>query len=168
MPQSENRFCLHTTLVAFFSSFKVTRTLRVSAIPAIVYFRPALLLSRPSSLLVFTDNSSSCYASRYSTVSLCQYKLKNTTFPILRVYYQLVLDKYGMIKAMQLFYGTYFILSVVFQLKLAATSKTRLTNEVVDKLRRVRIANRQYQQVFKLVIELKLFGRAISNDKKVE
>ena len=59
---------------------------------------------------------------------------------------------------MQLFYGTYFILSVVFQLKLAATSKRRLpkanpiTNEVVDKLRRVSIANRQYQRVFKRVI----------------
>ena len=75
---------------------------------------------------------------------------------------------------MQLFYGTYFILSVVFQLRLAATSKrrirkqTRLSNKVVDKLRRVSIANRQYQRVFKRVIELKFFGRAISNDKKVE
>ena len=75
---------------------------------------------------------------------------------------------------MQLFYGTYFILSVVFQLKLAATSKRRLpkanpiTNEVVDKLRRVSIANRQYQRVFKQVIKIKFFGRAIFNDEKVE
>ena len=55
-----------------------------------------------------------------------------------------------------------------------ATSKRRLlkanmiTNEVVDKLRRVRIANRQYQRVFKRVIERKFIGRAISSDKKVE
>ena len=75
---------------------------------------------------------------------------------------------------MQLFYGTYFILSVVFQLKLAQLLKggsrqqTRLTNEVVDKLCRVSIANREYQRVFKQVIELKFFGRAISNDEKVE
>ena len=74
---------------------------------------------------------------------------------------------------MQLFYGTYFILSVVFQLKLAATSKRRLPkanpiNKRIDKLRRVSIANRQYQQVFKRVLELKLFGRASSNDEKVE
>ena len=72
------------------------------------------------------------------------------------------------------FHGTYFILSVVFQLKLAATSKrwlpkaNPLINEVVNKLRRVSIANRQYQRVFKRVIELKCFSRAISNDEKVE
>ena len=48
---------------------------------------------------------------------------------------------------MQLFYGTYFILSVVFQLKLAATSKRRFwkANQInkrstVDRLRRVSIA----------------------------
>ena len=76
---------------------------------------------------------------------------------------------------MQLFYGTYFILSVVFQLKLAATSKRRLPKanlinkrSTVDRLRRVRIANRQYQRVFKWVIELKFFSRAISSYKKVE
>ena len=76
---------------------------------------------------------------------------------------------------MQLFYGTYFILSVVFQLKLAATSKRRLPKakpinkrSTVDRLRRVSIANRQYQQVFKRVIELKFFSRAISSDEKVE
>ena len=38
----------------------------------------------------------------------------------------------------------------------------------MDKLRRVSIANRQCQRVFKGVIELKFFGRAISNDEKVE
>ena len=32
----------------------------------------------------------------------------------------------------------------------------------------VRIADRQYQQVFQWVVELNFFGRAISNDKKVE
>ena len=75
---------------------------------------------------------------------------------------------------MQLFYGTYFILSVVFQLKLrqllkgSSRKQTRLTNEVVDKLHRVSRDNRQYQRVFKQVIELKFFGRAISNNKKVE
>ena len=37
-----------------------------------------------------------------------------------------------------------------------------------DKLRRVRIAYRQYHLVFQQVIELKFFGRAISIDKKVE
>ena len=36
----------------FFSSVKVTRTFRFSATPAIVYFHPPLLLSRPNSLLV--------------------------------------------------------------------------------------------------------------------
>ena len=76
---------------------------------------------------------------------------------------------------MQLFYGTYFILSVVFQLKLAATSKRRLPKanpinkrSTVDRLRRVSITNRQYQRVFKRVIELKFFSRAISSDEKVE
>ena len=76
---------------------------------------------------------------------------------------------------MQLFYGTYFILSVVFQLKLAATSKRRLLKanpinkrSTVDRLRRVSIVNRQYQRVFKRVIELKFFSRAISSDEKVE
>ena len=76
---------------------------------------------------------------------------------------------------MQLFYGTYFILSVVFQLKLAATSKRWLPKanpinkrSTVDRLRRVSIANRQYQRVFKQVIELKFFSRAISSDVKVE
>ena len=76
---------------------------------------------------------------------------------------------------MQIFYGTYFILSVVFQLKLAETSKRRLPKanpinkrSTVDILRRVSIANRQYQRVFKRVLELKFFGRAISSDEKVE
>ena len=76
---------------------------------------------------------------------------------------------------MQLFYGTYFVLSVVFQLKLAATSKRRLPEaspinkrSTVNRLRRVSIANRQYQRVFKRVIELKFFSRAISSDEKVE
>ena len=76
---------------------------------------------------------------------------------------------------MQLFYGTYFILSVVFQLKLAATSKRRLPKanpinkrSTLDGLRRVSIANRQYQRVFKRVIELKFFSRAISSNEKVE
>ena len=76
---------------------------------------------------------------------------------------------------MQLFYGTYFILSVVFQLKLVATSKRRLPKanpinkrSTVDRLRRVSITNRQYQRVFKRVIELKFFSRAISSDEKVE
>ena len=76
---------------------------------------------------------------------------------------------------MQLFYWTYFILSVVFQLKLAATSKRRFpkANQInksstVDRLRRASIANRQCQRVFKRVIELKLFSRAISSDEKVE
>ena len=76
---------------------------------------------------------------------------------------------------MQLFYGTYFILSVVFQLKLAATSTRRLPKaspinkrSTVDRLRRVSIANRQYQRVFKRVIKLKFFSRAISSDEKVE
>ena len=76
---------------------------------------------------------------------------------------------------MHLFYGTYFILSVVFQLKLAATSKRRLPKanpinkrSTVDRLRRVSIANRQYQRVFKRVIELKFFSIDISSDKKVE
>ena len=72
---------------------------------------------------------------------------------------------------MQLFYGTYFILSVVFQLKLAATSKRRLPKaNPINKLssRQVSIANRQYQRVFKRGIKLKFFGRAISNDEKVE
>ena len=64
---------------------------------------------------------------------------------------------------MQLFYGTYFTFSVVFQLKLAAYEVC-----TVDKLRRVSIANRQYQRVFKRVIELKFFCRAISNYEKVE
>ena len=56
-----------------------------------------------------------------------------------------------------------------------ATSKRQLpkTNPInkrstVDRLRRVSIANRQYQRVFKRVIELKLFSRAISSDEKVE
>ena len=77
---------------------------------------------------------------------------------------------------MQLFYGTYFILSVVFQLKLVATSKrwrllkANLINKrsAVDRLRRVSIAYRQNQRVFKRVIELKFFSRAFSSDKKVE
>ena len=76
---------------------------------------------------------------------------------------------------MQLFYGTYFILSVIFQLKLAATSKRQLPKanpinqrSTVDRLCRVSIANRQYQGVFKRVIELKFFSRAISSDEKVE
>ena len=76
---------------------------------------------------------------------------------------------------MQLFYGTYFILSVVFQLKLAATSKRRFSKanlinkrSTVDRLRRVSIANRQYQRVFKRVIELKFFSRGICSDEKVE
>ena len=50
--QSENRLRLHATLVAGFLSFKVTRTLKFSATPAIVYFRLALLLSQPNSQLV--------------------------------------------------------------------------------------------------------------------
>ena len=76
---------------------------------------------------------------------------------------------------MQLFYGTYFILSLVFQLKLATTSKRRLPKAnpinkqtTVDRLRRISIANRQCQRVFKRVIELKFFSRAISSDEKVE
>ena len=76
---------------------------------------------------------------------------------------------------MQLFHGIYFILSVVFQLKLAATSKRRLPKanpinkrSTVDRLRRVSIANRQYQRVFKRVIEPKFFSTAISSDMKVE
>ena len=72
---------------------------------------------------------------------------------------------------MQLFYGTYFIISVVFQLKFlkgSSRKQTRLTNKVVNKVRRVSIANRQYHLVFKRVLELKFFDRAISNEKKVE
>ena len=76
---------------------------------------------------------------------------------------------------MQLFYGTYFICSVVFQLKLASTSKRWLPKanpinkrSTVDRLRIVSIANRQYQRVFKRVIELNFFSRAISSDEKVE
>ena len=76
---------------------------------------------------------------------------------------------------MQLFYGTYFILSVAFQLKLVATFKRRLPKanpinklSTVDKLRRLSIANRKFQQVFKQVIELKFFSRAISSYEKVE
>ena len=76
---------------------------------------------------------------------------------------------------MQLFYGPYFILSVVFQLKLAATSKRRLSKanpinkrSTIDRLRRVCIANRQYQRVLKRVLELKFFSRAISSYEKVE
>ena len=64
---------------------------------------------------------------------------------------------------------------VIFQLKLAATSKRRFPEanpinkrSTVDRLRRVSITNRQCQLVFKQVIELKLFSRAISCDKKVE
>ena len=56
-----------------------------------------------------------------------------------------------------------------------ATSKRRLPKanpinkrSTVDRPRRVSIANRQYQQVFKWVIELKFFSRAISSDEKVE
>ena len=74
---------------------------------------------------------------------------------------------------MQLFYGTYFILSVVFQLKLAATSEWRLPKanpinkrSTIDRLRRVSIANRQYQRVLKRVLEL--ISRAISSYEKVE
>ena len=40
--------------------------------------------------------------------------------------------------------------------------------KVVNKLCRVRIANRQYQRVFQQVIQLEFFSTAISNDKKVE
>ena len=76
---------------------------------------------------------------------------------------------------MQLFYGTYFILSVVFQLKLAVTFNRRLPKaspinkrSTVDSLCRASITNRQYQLVFKSVIELKFFSRAISSDEKVE
>ena len=71
---------------------------------------------------------------------------------------------------MQLFYGTFFILSVVFQLKLLAISKSQLpkANPIKHKQHRVSIAYRQYQRVFKRVIELKFFGRAISNDDNVE
>ena len=76
---------------------------------------------------------------------------------------------------MHLLYGTYFIHSVVFQLKPAAASKRRFpkANQInkrstVDRLRRVSIANRQRQRGFKRVIELKLFSRAISSDEKVE
>ena len=47
--QSENRFCLAATLVTFFSIFLSTHTLRFSTAPAIIYFRPALLVSRPNS-----------------------------------------------------------------------------------------------------------------------
>ena len=53
-------------------------------------------------------------------------------------------------------------------LKGSSQKQTQLTNEVVNKLRRVRIADRQYQRVFQRVIEIKFFGRAISNDEKVE
>ena len=59
-------------------------------------------------------------------VSLCQYKLKNTTFLTLRVFglqYQFVFDKYETIETIQLLYTTNIIRSVVFQLKLAPTSK---------------------------------------------
>ena len=63
---------------------------------------------------------------------------------------------------MQLFHGTYFTLSVVFQLKLAATSKRRLPKanpinqrSTVNRLRRVSEC-------------LKFFSRAISSDEKVE
>ena len=70
---------------------------------------------------------------------------------------------------------TYFILSVVFQLKLAATSKRRPPKaspinkrSTVDRLRRLSITNRIYQRVFKRVIELKFFSRAIPSDEKVE
>ena len=38
----------------------------------------------------------------------------------------------------------------------------------VFSLRRVSIANRQYQRAFTRVIELKFFSRAISSDEKVE
>ena len=76
---------------------------------------------------------------------------------------------------MQLFYGPYFILSVVFQLKPAETSKRRLPKanpinkpSTVDRLRRVSIAKRQYQRVLKRVLELKFFSRAISSYDKVE
>ena len=82
----------------------------------------------PTVSWLFTDTSARHYACWYSTVSLCQNKLKNTTFLTLQVFRQqnqFVLNKYGTIKAMQLFYGTYFICYVVFQLKLAATSKRR-------------------------------------------
>ena len=55
-----------------------------------------------------------------------------------------------------------------------ATSKRRLPKanpinkrSTVDRLR-VSIANRQYQRVFKRVIELKFFSRAISSDEKVQ
>ena len=68
-----------------------------------------------------------------------------------------------------------FILSVVFQQKLAATSKRRLPKanplnkrSTVDRLCRVSIVNRQYQRVFKRVIELKFMSRAISSAEKVE
>ena len=39
---------------------------------------------------------------------------------------------------------------------------------MVDKLRRVRIVDRQYQRVFERVTKHKFFGTAISNDKKLE
>ena len=49
-------------------------------------------------------------------------------------------------------------------MKGGSRKQTQSTNKIVDKLCRVRIANRQYQRV----IELKFFGRAISNDQSVE
>ena len=56
-----------------------------------------------------------------------------------------------------------------------ATSKRRLTQanpinkrSTVDRLCRESIVDRQYRQVFKRVIELKFFSRAISTAEKVE
>ena len=73
------------------------------------------------------------------------------------------------------FIGLTLFFSVVFQLKVAATSKRRLPKanpinkrSTVDTLRRVSIANRQYQRVLKWVLELKFFSRAISSFEKVE
>ena len=46
--------------------------------------------------------------------------------------------------------------------------KANPINKVVDKLRRVRIVDRQYQQVLQWVIGHKFFGTVISINKKLE
>ena len=126
----ENHFRPRTTLVAvFFQVLKLRAHLDFPPHPPLFASARHCCFLGPTVWSLFTDKSSSYYASRYSTVSLCQYKLKNAILLTFRVFDYSTCSlstSTEQFKPCSLFYGTYFILSVVFQLKLAATSKRRL------------------------------------------
>ena len=80
--QQNKRKQNRTISLFFFFGFKVRAHYNFPLHPPL--FTSAWI--SPTVSLLFIDTSFQYYASRYSTVSLCQYQLKNTTFLMLRLW----------------------------------------------------------------------------------